>query len=73
MPEVRFFLSLTTAELLRYYQGGARFILVQATDGRKVRFPAANLRPFVTHDGVRGWFRLVFDAQGKLQRLEKIP
>lgn len=72
MPEVRFFLSITQAELLRYYQGSARSILVQATDGRTVRFPAANLRPYVTRDGVRGWFKLVFDDKGKLQRLEKV-
>jgi len=72
MPEVRFFLSITQAELLRYYQGSARSILVQATDGRTVRFPAASLRPYVTRDGVRGWFKLVFDDKGKLQRLEKI-
>lgn len=64
--KVRFRLAITAEKYLAYYQGVAKNILVRAEDGRRIRFPASNLRPFLMHDGIYGVFELHFDHRNKL-------
>lgn len=68
-----FSLHISPAEYQRYYRGTAAQVLVRATDGRRVQFPAAALREFVAHDGVHGHFCLLIDDNQKMIRLERIP
>ena len=72
MQEICFRLNLTTTEFLAFYQGTAREVVAHAVDGRTVRFPAAVLRPYVLHDGVRGMFALRYDGQNKFTGLVRI-
>ena len=72
MQTVRFYLSLTQEQILSYYQGSARWVVVTATDGRRVRFPAENLRPFVMEDGVSGWFEMRLSEKHKLIDLRRL-
>ncbi len=72
MPEIRFNLSLSVHEFLAYYEGVARDVIVTGKDGRRLRFPAHVLRPYVTHDGVRGEFILEFDDNHRFQRIRKV-
>ena len=65
-------LAIAPDEFVRLYQGSARDVLARATNGQTVRFPANILRSFVTRDGVRGRFRISFDANGKLVAIDKI-
>ncbi len=69
---IRFHLSLSAEDVLRYYEGSARQVQVTATDGRRVRFPLEHLRPFVTPTGVRGEFLLTFDAQQRFRSLQRL-
>ena len=62
----QFYLDLPRATLERYYAGLAGTVAVQDRVGRSIRFPAAALRPHVTHTGIRGWFELETDARHKL-------
>ncbi|KAB7622973.1 DUF2835 family protein [Alkalilimnicola sp. S0819] len=71
LNEVRFGLRISAEEYLRYYRGQARDALVTATDGRKVRFPAAALRRHVTREGISGFFVLRYDNRGKFHSLER--
>lgn len=59
-------LAIPAAELLRYYRGGASAVLAHDRHGRRVRFPAAALRPFVAPAGVHGRFELEVDAHSRL-------
>lgn len=70
--EVRFFLQISARDVLRYYRGEASMVAVTAEDGTRVRFPASNLRPFLTHAGVHGRFALRFDTEHKLVELRRI-
>jgi hypothetical protein len=72
MRTLRFTLSISYEDYLRYYQGRARSVSASADDGRRIEFPAEHLRPFVLHDGVRGRFELVFDENNKFIELRKI-
>lgn len=47
-------------------------VQVIAEDGRRVRFPAVNLRPFVSRDGVRGAFEITLDEENRLLQLRKL-
>jgi hypothetical protein len=72
MTELRFRLNLPREEALRYYQGQASAVIVRATNGQTISFPAHHIRPFVGPTGVRGVFRIRFDDNHKLVALDKI-
>lgn len=59
-------------EYLLWYQGAAQDVFTTSVDGRSVRFPAKILRPFVSHEGVRGRFQIQFDEQGKFTHIQKL-
>ena len=59
-------------EYLRYYSGGASSVSAIAVDGRRVSFPANILRPYVTHEGIRGRFLIQFDKQNKFQSISRL-
>ena len=58
-------LIIAAEEYQRLYHGTARDVITTATDGRRVRFPARILRPYVLHSGIRGRFRIVFDDRNR--------
>lgn len=70
--EFIFMLSISPNQYVRYYQGDARYIVARTRDGRTVRFPAHVLRPFVTHEGVHGEFRLRYDKSNRLVSFERL-
>jgi Protein of unknown function (DUF2835) len=70
--EVIFSLQISADVYREYYKGKARYVLAQSRDGRKIKFPAAVLRQFLTHEGIFGQFRLCFDDNHKLINIEKI-
>lgn len=72
MQRMRFSLNISAEKYQSYYMGAARFVRVQTDDGRSLKFPAAELRRFVTHEGVQGRFEITFDDLHKLVGLERI-
>ncbi|MDD3801699.1 MAG: DUF2835 domain-containing protein [Desulfuromonas thiophila] len=72
MPALTFELHLNTQQFLRYYQGQASQVVVICSNGQRLRLPAANLRYFLRQDGIHGWFRIHFDDNHKLIRLERL-
>jgi len=71
--KIRFNLDISQAEYLRYYRGSAQAVMVQAEDGRTVRLPAVNLRPFVSASGIKGRFEMYLDENNHLQKLVRLP
>lgn len=65
-------LALPAERYLSWYQGRAERVLMYSRDGRRVSLPAHHLRPFLTHSGVHGSFRLSFTDEGKLLKLERL-
>jgi len=72
MNELIVDLRISSDEYLKLYQGIAKTVSVRARDGRRVRFPANILQPWVSHDGIRGCFRIRFDDAGKLQDVQRL-
>lgn len=65
MPTMKFSLNISAEEYLRYYQGTGKTVVAIEEGGRQIQFPAAKLRPFVSHDGVQGWYEIEFDHNHK--------
>ena len=72
MKKMRFTILITAEQYQSYYQGTAKFVRVQTEDGRSLKFPAAELQKFVTHDGIEGRFEIIFNDLHKLVSLNKI-
>ncbi|QEI12612.1 DUF2835 domain-containing protein [Cellvibrio japonicus] len=72
MKSIDVHLSISAEEFQHLYQGSVRDVLAIADDGRRIRFPAAILRPYVLHDGIRGWFRIHFDEHHRFKSIERM-
>ncbi len=72
MPQIEFNLNISREQYLSWYSGTAREVIAKSLHGQKVRFPAARLRPFVTHLGVKGRFIIQFDDRHKFVCLQKV-
>lgn len=65
-------LRISADEWLRLYRGQAYSVAALSRDGRRVRFPARILQPFVAREGVRGSFLIAFDKNGKFQQISRL-
>ncbi|HEB85644.1 MAG TPA: DUF2835 family protein [Gammaproteobacteria bacterium] len=72
MARIRFSLSLPAQTYRRYYQGEVKMVQVKSLDGQKLRFPAAILRPYLSHAGVSGLFELEFDENQHFVSLHRL-
>lgn len=70
--QYRFSLQISQQQFLRHYQGTAGSVQVLSHCGRRLRFPASRLRPFLTHTGIMGTFVLTVDARNRFIDLKKI-
>lgn len=66
-----FHLHLNQAELMKYYRGTARQVRITDRNGFTLQIPAEILRPFVTREGVHGYFEIQVDDNGKLLDIKK--
>lgn len=64
-------IAISPEEYQLAYQG-VNAVWARCEDGRRIRFPANILRPFVLHDGVRGRFRIAFDDANKFAGIERL-
>jgi hypothetical protein len=70
--QFRFSIHISQQEFLRHYQGTANTVQVLSECGRRLRFPASRLRPFLTHTGISGRFLLTVDGNNRFRELQKI-
>lgn len=67
MPTLKFSLSISNDDYLRYYHQTAG-----TTDGgQQLQFPAEHLRPLVLHHGVHGRLELELDQHNRFVTLRK--
>jgi len=69
---IRFQLNLSADQFLRVYQGHTKAISVQAEDGRRIQFPAQNVKQFLTHDGIFGYFEMQLTAEHKFIAIKRL-
>lgn len=64
--------TITATEYLKTYQAPGAVVSTRSSDGRRVRFPANILQPFVTHSGIAGRFAIEFDQWAKFKSITKL-
>jgi uncharacterized protein DUF2835 len=72
MPHADFQLVIEASEIEKYYRGHVRNVIVRASNGLNIQFPANLLLPFVDRIGVSGSFRLRYDHNGKVIELLRL-
>lgn len=70
--ELHFYIDIDREEALRYYKGTARFVIVTASNGQRIQFPAEHIRPFINQKGIQGSFSIRFDSDNKLIGLSRL-
>lgn len=66
-------LGISADELRRLYAGTANTVVARdQISGKTVRFPASNLRDFVSPAGVFGRFELQVDENNRLQDISRL-
>ncbi len=69
---IRFALSLSYDQYLKVYQGMAKNVSVVADDGRRIAFPAGRIRPFLTKQGISGYFEMELTPENKFVSIKKL-
>lgn len=72
MHEYAFHLHISSEQYLDYYRGIAKSVVVKATSGQIVQFPASLLQPHLLPDGIYGNFVLQCDDHHKCIRLQRM-
>ncbi len=72
MPRIEIDLDIGADDYLLHYRVPGVFVQTRARDGRRIRFPARLLQPFVGHSGVRGRFVIEYDEGGRCQSVRRI-
>ena len=72
MQSYVFTLELSAEECEAIYAGTFKQLQVTSDCGKRVRFNAFKIRPFVSRLGVRGRFKITLNEQHEFVRLEQI-
>lgn len=72
LREYIFYIDIYYHTFQRHYAGSAANVLITAQDGSRLQIPASYLRPFVTHIGVKGHFKIVLDEKNAIVSLDQL-
>lgn len=72
MATYRFQLCLTSAQILAYYRGDVRSVLVQTQQGLRLQIDLHHFRPYIQSEGITGQFELITATNDRFLSLKKI-
>jgi hypothetical protein len=72
MQQVIVDITISAAEYIKQYRHPAAVVTANSRDGRRINFPANILRPYVSHAGISGSFKISFDTSGKFTRIDRL-
>ena len=59
-------------QYLKNYRHPGAVVVSHSVEGVRVQFPANILQGFVSREGIRGRFRILFNDAGKFQTIERL-
>ena len=65
-------IHISADEYLKSYAGKAHVVNALCRSGQRLQFPASTLRPFVTHNGIKGSFEIEVDKNSKLIQVRRL-
>ncbi len=72
MKQIAVSLYLSTKQVEEYYRGKARYVVVEAVDGRIVQLPIKVLHSFILEDGINGDFLVTTDDNYKFVSIDRL-
>ncbi|ART79339.1 DUF2835 family protein [Oceanisphaera avium] len=72
MRRLRFHLAISPAQLLSYYQGRHAALSVHTEQGVRLQIGLHHFRPFVSHQGLQGYFEITLDNDNAFQQLLRL-
>jgi cephalosporin hydroxylase len=63
---------LSYDDYLAFYQGIVNTVAVNDWQGRVIHFPANILKPYLTHSGIHGHFKIDFSDENKFMGIEQL-
>jgi hypothetical protein len=72
MREYRFSLDMPYSELIPFYEGHIRDLIVTTWGGTRVRIAFHHFRPHIGHDGLHGRFAIILDENNRLLQIGRI-
>ncbi len=70
--EYEFAVSVSADRLLAMYRGEVKYLVVRARNGLNLQLPLSNFRPYVTEEGLSGYFRVIVDQNNRLESLTRL-
>ena len=67
-----FSISLTTRQILPFYEGSKHRIVVKTERGTTISLPWSVLQPYVTDSALTGSFVITYAAAGKWKEIRKL-
>lgn len=65
-------ITINAEQYLTQYRVPSAVVVTRARCGRRVKFPANILQPFVSHSGISGSFQITFDNSGKFAGISRL-
>lgn len=72
MPSVYLRLNISAAECLDFYNSQAPNVKAHTVDGRSVIFPRRVIKGMVSHEGIRGLYRMTYSDTGQFVSIERV-
>lgn len=74
MPKQHFYFStsLSYTECEDLYLHHIKYIVVTASNGKRVQLPKENLKKFIRPEGLKGSFEMIIDANNKILSINRI-
>lgn len=65
-------LDVNYADAHAFYHGHIHYVIVTSEEGVRIRLPKKYLQRLLTPAGIRGRYRLLLNADGQLQTIERL-
>nr|WP_086938602.1 DUF2835 family protein [Thaumasiovibrio occultus] len=72
MRTFTFHLAIDYQTYLNVYAGSAKTILVQSDQGLRLQLPANRFQSFVSHNGLRGRFKVIINQDNKIVEILRV-
>ena len=67
-----FSMRIPYSECLGFYEGSIRYVIVTEDGGKRIRLGTHHLRPFITDQGIQGYFRMLVNQSSAIERIERV-
>ncbi|WP_087017843.1 DUF2835 family protein [Thaumasiovibrio subtropicus] len=72
MKAYTFRISISYHLFMQHYNGVAKTVLIECEQGLRLQLPATRFRPYLTHAGINGRFRIIIDENNRIKQMDRL-